>query len=92
MTKASKQVWFVYMVRCADQSLYTGVTTNIQRRLDEHNKCDKKGARYTRARRPVTLCYTESLTGRAAACQRESEIKRLSKVAKEALTSLDPLL
>ena len=45
----NQATWFVYMLRCADQSLYTGVTTDIQRRLAEHNQDDKKGAKYTRA-------------------------------------------
>lgn len=87
MATASTQNWFVYIVRCADQSLYTGVTTDIERRVLEHNTCDKKGARYTRARRPVTLFYTETLESRATACQREAEIKRLPKAAKEQLAS-----
>lgn len=79
--------WFVYVLRCADQSLYTGVTTDPARRLSEHNGLDgsKKGARYTRTRRPVVLVYQESCTDRRSACQREYAIKQLSKSAKEKL-------
>ena len=51
--------WTVYILTCADATLYTGVTTDLERRLKEHNDCDKKGAKYTRTRRPVSLSYTE---------------------------------
>lgn len=79
--------WFVYVLRCADQSLYTGVTTDPARRLDEHNGLDgsQKGARYTRHRRPVVLVYQENCADRRSACQREYAIKQLSKSAKEKL-------
>lgn len=92
MPMPSKQNWFVYVVRCADHSLYTGVTTDVERRVAEHNTCDKKAARYTRARRPVSLCYVEPLANRAAACQREAKIKRLPKAAKERLAASEPFL
>lgn len=76
--------WVVYMVRCCDNSLYTGVTTDLTRRLDEHN-APKKGARYTRSRQPVTLVYQESASSRSAALAREYQLKRLSKSRKEFL-------
>lgn len=85
MTQASP--WFVYILRCADGSLYTGVARDLQRRLDEHNGDDRLGARYTRGRRPVTLVYVEPAPDRAAACRREHAIKRLPRAAKTALTS-----
>jgi len=72
------------MVRCADNSLYTGITTDLERRLREHNE-GKTGSRYTRARRPVTLAYQEASDSRANASRREHEIKQLSPVAKQAL-------
>ncbi len=78
--------WFVYILRCADQSLYTGITTNLSRRLDEHND-SSKGARYTRGRRPVVLIYSESQPNRATASQREYAIKQLSRSEKEQLLS-----
>ena len=74
--------WFVYMLRCADDSLYTGITTDLERRLDEHNHCEQKGARYTRARRPVALAYVEPCDSRSEASQREYLLKRLSRAEK----------
>ena len=76
--------WFVYILRCRDNSLYTGVTTDCERRLHEHNHTPR-GAKYTRARRPVTLAYTEAAANRSSAQQREAQIKRLSAAQKEAL-------
>lgn len=77
--------WYVYMVRCADDSLYTGITTDVARRLDEHNGAVAGGARYTRARRPVVLVHSEAVEGRAAAASREAAIKKLSRPEKLAL-------
>ncbi len=78
--------WFVYLLRCADDTLYTGVTTDMTRRLDEHNNDDRLGARYTRARRPVTLLHCEPAASRSEACKREAAIRKLSRAAKLALT------
>jgi len=80
--------WFVYMLRCADGSLYTGITTDIPRRLAEHNGEGSQGARYTRSRRPVALAYSESADNRAEAARREAAIKRLSRMRKLALCEL----
>lgn len=77
--------WTVYMLRCADNSLYTGITTDISRRLDEHNGIVKGGARYTKSRQPVVLVYQETATNRAIASQREYAIKQLSKAQKESV-------
>lgn len=77
--------WYVYMLRCSDNSLYTGITTEIERRILEHNTSDKLGAKYTRVRRPVTLVYSEESTNRQTASQREYQLKRLSKKSKETL-------
>lgn len=77
--------WFVYMVRCADQSLYTGVATDVERRVTEHNHSDQLGARYTRSRRPVELVYQETCDNRSHACQREYALKQLSRGRKLAL-------
>lgn len=79
------EAWFVYMVRCADNSLYTGVAKDVARRVEEHNNNDQLGAKYTRARRPVSLVYQEPCADRSTACKRESAIKQLGKVAKESL-------
>ena len=80
--------WFVYMLRCADASLYTGITTDLARRLTEHNT-GAAGARYTRARRPVTLVYQERLPNRSAAAKREQALRRLGKAEKERLVGGD---
>lgn len=76
--------WYVYMVACRDDSLYTGVCRDPAQRVNEHN-CSPRGARYTRARRPVTLVYTEAVESRSAAMQREMAIKRLKRREKLAL-------
>ncbi len=82
--------WFVYIVQCQDSSLYTGVCVDIQRRVQEHNHCDKKAARYTRTRRPVILRYQEDCNNRSAACKREAAIKKLSRQQKLALITSTP--
>jgi predicted GIY-YIG superfamily endonuclease len=75
--------WFLYLLRCADGTLYTGITTDPARRCAQHN--DGTGARYTRTRRPVTLVRVEKLEGRAAALRRELRVKALSRPGKERL-------
>ena len=84
-TTTPKPNWFVYYLRCADNSLYAGVTTDLIRRLHEHNTCNKTGAKYTRVRRPVKLVYAETQGNRQLACKREYQLKQLTKVKKEAL-------
>ena len=76
--------WYVYMVRCKDDSLYTGVPTDPKKRVIAHNEA-LTGAKYTKARRPVTLVYTESGFNRSDAHKREAAIKKLDTVAKEHL-------
>jgi len=76
--------WFVYMVRCRDNSLYTGITTDLAKRLAQHNS-DQEGARYTRGRRPVRLAYSEQAPSRSAATKREGQLKRLDAAGKNAL-------
>jgi len=76
--------WFTYILLCSDATLYTGVTTDITRRLQEHNS-QQGGARYTRCRKPVQLVFVEQQASRAQACQRESAIKKLSAAAKRQL-------
>lgn len=72
----------MYILRCNDDSLYTGITLEPQRRVAEHNSDDKLAARYTRGRRPVTLVYAEYCPDRATASRREAEIKKLSRPQK----------
>jgi putative endonuclease len=78
-------MWYVYFLRCADNSLYAGITTSLERRLYEHNECNKKAAKYTRVRRPVTLVYAEPQLNRQEASRREYQLKQLSKPNKEQL-------
>lgn len=75
--------WAVYVLRCADGSLYTGATTDVARRLAQHQA--GRGARYTRARLPVALVHTERARDRSAALRREAAIKRLPRRRKLAL-------
>ena len=78
--------WFVYIIQCVDLSLYTGITTDLLRRIEEHNS-SPNGARYTRARRPVRLVYFEQSESRSTASQREHALKRLSPTDKRQLVS-----
>lgn len=84
----TKARWTVYIVRCADGSLYTGVTRDITRRIDEHNSNGRLAARYTRARRPVVLVYRETVRTRSSACRREYRIKQMTRSGKEELLRL----
>lgn len=77
--------WYVYILCCADDSLYTGITIDPQRRVSEHNLDNKKGAKYTRTRRPVELVYQESCDDRSHASQREAQLKKLNHQQKLAL-------
>jgi putative endonuclease len=82
--------WFVYMIRTHDAQLYTGITTDIQRRWHEHLS-GKGGARYFRARKPQALCFLEEHLNRSSASKREAAIKKLSKIDKELLVSTPTL-
>lgn len=75
--------WYVYIVRCADDTLYTGIARDLARRIAQHNAGN--GAAYTRGRRPVTLVHREAATDRGSALRREAAIKRLPPAAKRAL-------
>lgn len=84
--KDTKEIktYFVYLLQCADGTFYTGVTTDVDRRVKEHNN-SPKGAAYTKARRPVTLAYVEEWEGRSQAQIREAEIKNLTRAQKQEL-------
>lgn len=75
---------YTYMVRCADGSLYTGWTNSLEKRLKAHNE-GKNGAKYTKAKRPVSLAYYEAFATREEAMRRECEIKKLTRKQKDAL-------
>ncbi len=79
--------WHIYIVKCSDGSLYTGVAKDIARRVNEHNYDDKKAAKYTRARRPVSLVYSEGHKTQSAALKREWQVKALSRDKKLELIS-----
>jgi len=78
--------WYVYIVRCGDNSLYTGITKNLEKRLLEHNN-GPNGAKYTRSRRPVMLVYSEEAASRSAATSREYHIKKLTRSRKGQLVA-----
>jgi putative endonuclease len=81
-------LWFVYVVRCRDGSLYTGISTDVEARVARHNAGD--GARYTRARRPVQLLYIERKRTQSTALRREAFIKTLSRHQKLGLIAVRP--
>lgn len=83
MAKSTAQTWFVYMLRCADGSLYTGITTDVQRRCTQHDA--GTASRYTRSRRPTQLVFQEACESQSLALKREAAIKSLSRQAKELL-------
>jgi putative endonuclease len=77
-------MWHIYILRCSDGTLYTGITTDLIRRVQEHNE-GKVGSKYARPRRPVTLMYSETVKNRGIAQEREAQIKKLSRIEKERL-------
>ena len=77
-----KQNWVMYVLRCSDGSLYAGITTDLKRRVHEHNST-RKGAKYTRSRRPVHVAYSHRCKSRAEAMVSEDGFKRMSKERKE---------
>ena len=78
--------YVVYLLKCADGTFYTGVTTDMARRLVEHNE-GVKGAKYTKARRPVTVAYQETAASRSEAQKREYVLRHLSRVEKQRLAA-----
>lgn len=78
----NEKTYYVYIVKCADGTLYTGFTTNIERRINEHNYSIKKAAKYTRSRRPVSLVHNEEYKTMSEALKREHAIKKLSRKRK----------
>ena len=79
MKALNKKTWFVYLLRCANNSLYCGVTNDIDKRLRQHNGEIVGGAKYTRANRPCELVYQEKAKDRSAALKRECEIKAMNR-------------
>ena len=83
--KTTKPRWLVYLLRCRDGSLYTGITNDLPKRLKVH--AAGKASRYTRSRLPVTLASSEPQTSKSAALKREAAIKRLRRAEKERLVA-----
>ncbi len=83
MKNAMTSNWLCYLLRCADGTLYCGITNDIEKRLNAHN--EGMGAKYTRSRRPVALVFHENCIDRSSALKRESEIKKLTRTQKLAL-------
>jgi len=77
--------WYVYMIRCGRGTLYTGITTDVNRRFAEHQTAGPRAARYLKGRGPLRLVFTVDAGDRAAALRLERRIKRLTKTGKEAL-------
>lgn len=76
--------YFVYIVRCSDNTLYTGITTDVNRRVEEHNG-GEKGAKYTKMRQPVKLVYVAKFLDRSSASKEEIKIKKMTRKQKELL-------
>lgn len=75
--------WFLYVIRCKHGRLYTGITTDVERRFAEHSSDDKKGAKYLRGKAPLTLVMKKKIGSRSMALKMEARVKKLSKIKKE---------
>ena len=82
-------MWYLYILRCKDDSLYTGITTDVEKRLDAHRA--GRGAKYTRGRAPLELVYRETCGGHSAALKREAQIKKLSREQKQVLIASEKI-
>ncbi|MCR4325130.1 MAG: GIY-YIG nuclease family protein [Candidatus Curtissbacteria bacterium] len=82
-------MYYFYILRCSDNSLYCGMTSNLEKRLKEHNSSTSRGAKYLRAKKPVSLVYSETFANIQSAMSREFKVKKWTKVKKEALISSD---
>jgi putative endonuclease len=80
MTIKKNIPWFIYIIRCADNTLYTGISNHLEKRIASHNSGN--GAKYTKGRGPVKLVYKEKSTNKSSASKREAEIKKLTKKEK----------
>lgn len=74
--------WNVYIIRCRDGSLYTGITNNLTKRIDTHNRDNYRGSRYVRSKRPATLVFSQKVINRSEALKQEAKIKKLSRANK----------
>ena len=88
MKKKDTSLWYVYMVRCKDNSLYTGITLDIKRRFEEHNSQGPQCAKYLRGRGPLKLVYTRTVASKPEALRLEYGLKNLPKSEKERLVRM----
>jgi len=79
------ETWFLYLIRCKDNSLYTGITTDVKRRLKEHESNDKKGSKYLRGKSPLKLVLKKKIGNKSLASKVEAKVKKLPKAKKELL-------
>lgn len=87
-----EQRWYVYLLRCGSGALYTGITTDVSRRLEEHREGKGKGAKYLRGKEPLRLVFEKSVGTKSLALIVEGRIKKLSKARKEALIKKDGMI
>jgi putative endonuclease len=80
--------WYVYMVRCRDGSLYTGIATDVARRFAQHQKGGPAGSKYLKGRGPLTLVFTKNIGDKSQALKMEARVKRLSKIEKERMIAV----
>ena len=85
MIDISRKIWIVYLLECADKTLYCGITNNLNKRLRQHNGEMPGGAKYTRSRNPLKLVYQEEVETRSFALKREIAIKKMSRIEKLSL-------
>lgn len=86
--RIAPDMYYLYILKCSDETLYTGITVDLKRRVEEHN-ASHFGAKYTRARRPVKLVYSKKYRNRSAASRQEARIKALSRKEKLAMIKKD---
>ena len=77
--------WFLYLIRCKNGKLYTGITTDVERRFAEHKSNDKRGSKYLRGKAPLTLVMKKKIASKSMALKIEAKVKKLSKIKKEML-------
>ncbi len=87
MQNSEVRQWFIYMLRCRFGKLYTGISTDVERRISEHEAGGVKGAKYLRGKAPLTLVFYSAVSNRSSASQMEAKVKKLSRAGKEELIS-----
>jgi putative endonuclease len=91
MPERAMSAWSLYLLRCADGSIYTGITTDVTRRLDEHQS-GSRGSKYLRSRRPVQLLYQRRIGTRSLASRLEYQVRNLARKCKDDVAAVDALI